>query len=64
VAAAEREVHSLKGAAASLGADSLAEAADKAEQALKSGSEDEAALRHLEEFLGAVVSAIHSTLIK
>ena len=62
MAAAEREVHSLKGAASSLGAIALAEAADKAEQALKTGAQDEAALRHLEDFLGAVVSAIHSTL--
>jgi two-component system, sensor histidine kinase and response regulator len=62
VTAAEREVHSLRGAASSLGANALAEAAAKTEQLLKEGSHDEVTLRHLEDFLGAVVHAIHSKL--
>ena len=64
VATAEREVHSLKGAASSLGANALAEAANKAEQSLKAGAENEVALHHLENFLGAIVSAIRSKLAK
>ena len=61
-AAAERDVHSLKGAAASLGANALAEAAAKAEQYLKAGLEDEVALQQLEAALEAVVQAIRSKL--
>ena len=61
-AAAERDVHSLKGAAGSLGANALAEAADKAEQSLKAGLEDEVALQQLEIALEAVVQAIRSKL--
>ena len=61
-AAAERDVHSLKGAAGSLGANALAEAADKAEQSLKAGLEDEVALQQLEAVLQAVVQAIRSKL--
>ena len=64
ITTAEREVHSLKGAASSLGADALAEAAAKAEQALKAGAENGVALQHLEDFLGTVVSAIRSKLVK
>src|SRR5262245_18696170 len=64
VAAAEREVHSLRGAASSLGATALAEAAAKAEQSLKTGAENGVALQHLEDFLGAVVTAIRSKLVK
>ena len=60
--AAERDVHSLKGAAGSLGANALAEAADKAEQSLKAGLENEVALEQLETALEAVIHAIRSKL--
>ena len=61
-AGAEREVHSLKGAAGSLGANALAEAAAKAEQSLKAGLEEEVVLQQLEVALDAVVQAIRSKL--
>ena len=61
-AAAERDVHSLKGAAGSLGANALAEAAAKAEQSLKAGLEEEVVLQQLEVALDAVVQAIRSRL--
>ena len=61
-ASAEREVHSLRGAAGSLGANALAEAAVKAEQSLKAGLEEEVVLQQLEVALDAVVQAIRSRL--
>lgn len=61
-ASAEREVHSLRGAAGSLGANALAEAAAKAEQSLKAGLEEEVVLQQLEVALDAVVQAIRSRL--
>ena len=61
-ASAEREVHSLMGAAGSLGANALAEAAAKAEQSLKAGLEEEVVLQQLEVALDAVVQAIRSKL--
>ena len=61
-ASAEREVHSLRGAAGSLGANALAEAAAKAEQSLKAGLEEEVVLQQLEVALDAVVQAIRSKL--
>jgi two-component system sensor histidine kinase/response regulator len=62
VATAERDIHSLRGAAATLGASALAEAAEKAEQSLKEGSADEMAIQQLEGAIEAVVSAIRSEL--
>ena len=44
--------------------DRIVDAAAKAEQSLKTGAENEVALQHLEDFLGAVVSAIRSKLVK
>jgi HPt (histidine-containing phosphotransfer) domain-containing protein len=64
IVAASREAHSLKGAAASLGANALAETAAKAEQSLNAGLENEDVLRHLEDSLEAVVNAIRSKLTK
>jgi two-component system sensor histidine kinase/response regulator len=61
-AAAERELHSLKGAAAALGAVALAEAASNAEAALKVGDGIDTALGSLESALGAVVAAIRTSL--
>ena len=61
-ASAERDIHSLKGAAGSLGANVLAEAAAEAEQSLKAGLEDGVALQQLEVALEAVVQAIRSKL--
>jgi two-component system sensor histidine kinase/response regulator len=61
-ASAERDIHSLKGAAGSVGANALAEAADKAERSLKAGLEDEVALQQLEAALEAVIQAIRSKL--
>jgi HPt (histidine-containing phosphotransfer) domain-containing protein len=59
-ASAERDLHSLKGAAGSLGANALAEAAAKAEQSLKAGLEHGAALEQVEVALETVVQAIRS----
>lgn len=59
---AEREIHSLKGAAGSLGAIGIAEAAAEAEQSLKTNCELEASLRKLENSLAAVVASIRSKL--
>lgn len=61
-AAAEREVHSLKGAAASLGAVGLSEAASAAEIALREGSGIDAALETLAASLSGVVQAIYARL--
>jgi two-component system sensor histidine kinase/response regulator len=61
-AAAEREVHSLKGAAAALGAVALAEVASNAEAALKVRDGIDAALESLESSLEAVVDAIRTTV--
>jgi two-component system sensor histidine kinase/response regulator len=61
-AAAERELHSLKGAAAALGAMALADMASNAEAALKVGDGIDAALASLESSLAGVVEAIRTTL--
>jgi two-component system sensor histidine kinase/response regulator len=62
VATAERDAHSLKGAAATLGADLLAEEAAKAEAAIKSGHAVEEALLSLSRALDGVVTAIRTAL--
>lgn len=62
VETAQREVHSLKGASATLGALALSEAASNAETALKAGIRVEGALRSLEDALSTLVAAIHSSL--
>jgi len=62
MAAAERDAHSLKGSAATLGADRLAEAASKAEEAIKSGNALVETLLSLSRSLDQVVAAIRSTL--
>ena len=59
---AERTAHSLKGAAANLGANALATAAGNAENAIKMQSEIEPALSDLEQTLTATVAAIHGAL--
>jgi two-component system, sensor histidine kinase and response regulator len=59
---AERTAHSLKGAAGNLGATALAEVAAKAEAAVKTGQNLEAALDSLALSLRAVVEAIQSAL--
>ncbi len=61
-ATAEREAHSLKGAAATLGALALSEAASNTETALKAGVGVEQALGSLSNSLGTVVEAIQSSL--
>ena len=61
-ATAERDAHSLKGSAATLGADRLAEAAGNAEAAIKSGNGIDEALRSLSRSLHGVVMAIRATL--
>jgi HPt (histidine-containing phosphotransfer) domain-containing protein len=61
-ASAEREAHSLKGAAATLGALALSEAASNTETALKAGVGVEQALGSLSLSLGTVVEAIQSSL--
>jgi len=59
---AQRFAHSLKGAAANLGANSLAEAAAKAESAIDSNSDVDSALASLSAILGLTVAAIHAAL--
>jgi HPt (histidine-containing phosphotransfer) domain-containing protein len=60
--AAERDAHSLKGGAATLGADGLAEEAAKAEAAIKSGHAVDEALLSLSRSLDGVVAAIRTAL--
>jgi HPt (histidine-containing phosphotransfer) domain-containing protein len=62
LSAAEREVHSLKGAAATLGAIALSEAASNVEAALKAGTEVDETLQSLASSLDAIVKAIHTRL--
>ena len=61
-AIAQRIAHSLKGAAANLGANALATAAGSAEGAIEKQSEVEPALGELERTLFATVAAIQRTL--
>jgi two-component system sensor histidine kinase/response regulator len=61
-AAAEGDAHSLKGAAATLGADGLAEDAAKAEVAIQSGHAVDEALLSLSRSLDGVVGAIRTAL--
>jgi CheY-like chemotaxis protein len=61
-ATAQRTAHSLKGAAANLGANALATAADGAEVAIKTQSEVEPALGEMERALVAAVAAIQKAL--
>src|ERR1700758_1501604 len=61
-ATAQRIAHSLKGAAANLGANALATAAGSAEVAIKSQSEVESALVEMEGTLFAAVAAIQKIL--
>jgi PAS domain S-box-containing protein len=62
VATAERSAHSLKGASGTLGAMQLAEAAAKAETALKLGQDTDTALTALAASLAATVAAIRTAL--
>ena len=57
---AEREAHSLKGAASTLGATALAEQAAKVETAIKTGQNVDEALEFLSHSLVAVVKAIRA----
>lgn len=59
---AEREAHSLKGAASTLGAADLAEHAAKVETAIKTGQSVDEALASLSHSLVAVVEAIRAAL--
>jgi signal transduction histidine kinase/DNA-binding response OmpR family regulator/HPt (histidine-containing phosphotransfer) domain-containing protein len=61
-ATAQRIAHSLKGAAANLGANALATAAGGAEVAIKTHNEVEPALVEMERTLFAAVAAIQKTL--
>jgi PAS domain S-box-containing protein len=61
-ATAERAAHSLKGAAGTLGATSLSEAAVAAETAIKTGHKVEKALRLLSVCLDPVLQAIRAAL--
>ncbi len=61
-ATAERDAHSLKGAAGTLGATALSEAAAKAETAIKMGQGIDTALTFLSARLGAALGAIHAAL--
>ena len=60
VSAAEREAHSLKGAASTLGAAALAEQAAKVEVAINTGQNVDEALESLALALSAAVEAIRS----
>lgn len=59
---AEREAHSLKGAASTLGATALTEHAAKVETAIKSGQSVDEALESLSHSLVAVMEAIRAAL--
>ena len=59
---AERDAHSLKGAASTLGATALAEHAALAETAIKTGQSADEALDSLSQSLATVVEAIHAAL--
>jgi two-component system sensor histidine kinase/response regulator len=59
---AEREAHSLKGAASTLGATALAERAEKVETAIKTGQSVDEALESLSHSLVAVLEAIRAAL--
>ena len=61
-AAAERELHSLRGAAGSLGINAIAETAAECERTLREGGDVEASLKTLEKSLATSVVAIRSTL--
>ena len=61
-ATGERAAHSLKGAAGTLGATALSEAAAKAETAIKMGQDVDTALTSLSVDLGAAVGAIRAAL--
>lgn len=61
-AGAERELHSLRGAAASLGAIAIAEVTAEAERALKAGVGLETSLKSLETSLLAGIAAIRLKL--
>ncbi|MGH6824669.1 Hpt domain-containing protein [Methyloceanibacter sp.] len=61
-ATAERELHSLRGAAGSLGVIAIAETAGECEHALREGGDVESSLKTLEKSLAASVAAIRSTL--
>jgi two-component system, sensor histidine kinase and response regulator len=61
-ATGERAAHSLKGAAGTLGATALSEAAAKAETAIKIGQDIDTALTSLSVDLGAAVGAIRAAL--
>jgi HPt (histidine-containing phosphotransfer) domain-containing protein len=59
---AEREAHSLKGVASTLGATALAEQAARVETAIKTGQNVDEAIESLSRALVAVMEAIQSTL--
>jgi two-component system, sensor histidine kinase and response regulator len=61
-ATGERAAHSLKGAAGTLGATALSEAAAKAETAIKMGQDIDTTLTSLSVDLGAAVGAIRAAL--
>jgi two-component system sensor histidine kinase/response regulator len=61
-ATAERAAHSLKGAAGTLGATAVAEAAAKAEMAIRTGQGIDMALASLADDLTEMVEAIHMSL--
>jgi CheY-like chemotaxis protein len=61
-ATAERAAHSLKGAAATLGATALSEAAAKAETAIKTGKGRDEAVQSLSLSLDAVLSSLGAAL--
>ena len=61
---AEREAHSLKGAAATLGITALADAASVAEKAIKTADDTEEALGRLSMMLDPVVKAIQCALVQ
>ena len=60
--AAEREAHSLKGVAGTLGAPGLAEQAATVEATINTGQNVDEALESLSDSLDAVVQAINAAL--
>src|SRR5262249_50390192 len=61
-AAAERIAHTAKGVSGNIGADAVQSAADRLEQAIKAGKENESTLAFFDSALGAMLSALTEAL--
>jgi CheY-like chemotaxis protein len=60
--AAERIAHTAKGVSGNIGADAVQSAADRLEQAIKAGKENESTIAFFDSALGAMLSALNEML--